>query len=429
MAFLARVLGSYRDGLAGVDRRVFLVATMTLLSVASRMSVYTFLGIYFTREVGLSLALVGAAYLLENVLRGLIAPLAGALSDRVGRAPVIAASALASAAVLPTFLLVDSPATLLAWGAALGLAQAGMWPATSALLMDFARPEQRQAVLGLNYTMLSIGYTLGVAPAGFLLTLGFPTLAAASAGGFVVIAATYALTMRKGLPRQARPQASFASDLARAPRDPSFVTLASLAIVFPLGIGLIAAVSPLYAKDAGLDETAIGLALAVNGPLLALFALPVSTWLTRYGPYRHLVLAAAFLAASYLSLIVSGGFTALVVASVVFTAGELIFSSALPAAVAGLAPPGLRGAYQGAWAMVHSVGFGAAVFLTGLAQPLFGWRTTWILWTALTALATLGLAMARPRFRRMADERADAGAGAQAGATSSPASSPTSDST
>lgn len=406
MTFLARVGASYAEGLRGVDRRVYLVAAMTLVSVASRMGVYTFLGIYFTREIGLPLALVGVAYLLENVLRGLIAPLAGALSDRIGRPRVIAASAFASAAVLPCFLLVDDATSLLLWGAGLGLAQAGMWPATSALLMDLATPAQRQAVLGLNYTALSIGYTLGVAPAGFLLRLGFPTLAAVSASGFVLIAVTYALAMRHPPPREAASRASFFADLGRAPRDASFVTLAALGIVFPLGIGLIASVAPLYAKDAGLPETAIGLALAVNGPLLALFALPAATILGRAGPYRHLVLAAAFLAASYVALVFGGSFGALVLASVIFTAGELIFASALPAAVAALAPPGLRGAYQGAWAMVHSLGFGAAVFLTGLAQPLVGWRTTWILWTLLTAGAALGLALARPRFRRLADERA-----------------------
>ena len=410
MALLARVVGSYRDGLRGVDRRVYLVVAMTLLSVGSRMAVYTFLGIYFPRELGLSLKLVGVAYLLENVLRGIVAPLAGAVSDRVGRPPVIAASAIASALVLPMFLLVRDGWTLLLWGATLGIAQAGMWPATSALLMDLARPDQRQAVLGLNYTALSIGYTLGVAPAGFLLALGYPALAAVSACGFLVIASVYAFVLRrKGLPLPPPgTRESFGADLARAPRDPAFVLLAGLAIVFPLGIGLIAAVWPLYASDAGLGEQAIGLALAINGPLLALLSLPAATFLARFGPYRHLVYAAAFLAAAHLALLLGGTFGALVLASVIFTAGELIFSSALPAAVAALAPPGLRGAYQGAWAMVHSLGFGAAVFLTGVLQPAFGWPATWITWAAVTALAAVGLAVARPTFRRLADARAAA---------------------
>lgn len=411
MSLLARAIAPYRDGLRGIDRRVHFVVAMTLVSVAARMSLYTFLGIFFTRELHLSFTLVGAAYLLENLGRGLVAPLAGALSDRVGRRPVLIASALASAFVLPGFLLVRDAPTLLAWGALLGIAQSGMWPATAALLMDLVPPERRQAVLGLNYTALSIGYTLGVAPAGFLLVLGYPTLAAASAAGYLLIATAYLLALRAPLPRtrEASAAPSLARDLARAPRDPSFVLLACLGIVFPMGIGLIASVAPVYAKDSGLAEGAIGLALAVNGPLLALLSIPAAALLARHGPYRHLVYAALFLAASFAPLLVSGGFAALVVASVVFTAGELIFSSSLPAAVAGLAPAGLRGAYQGAWGFVHALGFGAAFFLTGLMQPAWGWRWTWAAWMAFTLLVALGLALARPTFRRLADARASLG--------------------
>jgi Na+/melibiose symporter-like transporter len=46
------------------------------------MSLVTFLGIYFVREAGIALATVGAAFLCENLLRGLLAPFFGALSDR-----------------------------------------------------------------------------------------------------------------------------------------------------------------------------------------------------------------------------------------------------------------------------------------------------------------------------------------------------------
>ena len=59
------------------------------------MSLVTFLGIYFVREAGIALATVGAAFLCENLLRGLAAPLFGALSDRVGRRPLLIFSAAA----------------------------------------------------------------------------------------------------------------------------------------------------------------------------------------------------------------------------------------------------------------------------------------------------------------------------------------------
>ena len=64
------------------------------------MSLVTFLGIYFVREAGISLATVGLAFLVENLLRGLAAPFFGALSDRVGRRPLLLAASSAAGYLL-----------------------------------------------------------------------------------------------------------------------------------------------------------------------------------------------------------------------------------------------------------------------------------------------------------------------------------------
>jgi predicted MFS family arabinose efflux permease len=401
------LLSPYREGLGEIDRRAYLVVTLTLLAVAARMSIYTFLGIYLTRDAGLSIALVGVGLLLENVVRGLVSPLTGALSDRVGRRRVIAGAALAVAGVLPLFLLIRSPLAFLAWSAAMGAAQAGLWPATTALLLELAPPNRHQVVLSLNYTAISIGYPLGVIPAGFLAEVGFGALAAAGAAGFVVIAllATLALREPAAAARTAETRSSVLVDAVRAPRDPAFLSLGALGIVFPLGIGLIAYVTPLYASDSGLAEGTIGLALALNGPLLALLAVPVAVRLARRGPYRYLALSASLLALSYLPLVVAGSFAALLVATLLFTAGELVFSNALPAAVAALAPHGRQGAYQGAWAMVVAVGIGGGMALTGLLRLELSWPATWLAWVAVTAVAAIGLALARARFERASHER------------------------
>lgn len=406
---LKAIFGAYAQGTRGLDRRVWLVVSMTLVSVAARMSLYTFLGIYFTREMAIPLALVGAAYLVENLVRGVVSPVAGALSDRLGRKTVLVATSAAAAVALPGFLLVRDAPSLFAWAALIGACQAGMWPASTALLLDLTPPERRQAVMGLNYTAISIGYTAGVAPAGFLLVLGFPALAAFSSAGFLLISLTYLVALRSP-PRRSAGEAprSLLADLAVAPRDPAFALLAALGLVFPLGIGLIATVAPLYASEAGVGEGEIGVALALNGPLLAALSIPASAWLAGRGPYRFLALSAAMLAASYVALAWSGGFGALVVASVVFTAGELVFSSALPTAVAQLAPAHLRGAYQGSWGFVFALGLGGAVFFAGLMEAAWGWRATWAAWVVLTGLAAVGLLLARPTFRRLADARAGA---------------------
>lgn len=402
-----RLLAPYREGLQGLDRRAYVVMGATLLSVAARMSVVTFLGIYFARQVGIPVALVGLAFLIENLSRGVAAPVLGAISDRIGRRPVLLAAMLATATILPLFLLVESVPMLLAWSVTLGVAQSGFWPASMALLMDLTPPDRRQAVLGVNYTALSIGYTIGVLPAGYVLGLGFGVLALASSLGFLAVALLIGLGLRGQLPqvRAEGPRVSILADLRRAPQDRAFLLLAGLAIVFPIGLGLVTQVAPLYGDASGLDEASIGVALALNGPLLALLSIPVNTRISRSGPYRFLPVSAAILALSYVVLVLGGGFAHIAFAILVFTVGELVFSAALPTAVAILAPPGQRGAYQGAWGFVFATGSGAALFLSGLLERAVGWRATWVVWTAVTALAGIALVLARPRLRRTADER------------------------
>lgn len=404
---LLRAIEPWRSGVRGLDRRVYAVVAVTMLTVASRMGIYAFLGIYYTTIVGLPLALVGIAFLVENVARGFVSPVAGALSDRYGRRVVMLVSAALTSVVLPLFLFVRDPLTLIAWSGAIGVTQGGLWPAAASLLIDLVPPGRRQTVLSLNYTAIAIGYTIGVLPAGFLIIYGYGVLAAAGAIGYLCALAIVLVALRKPLPPTGRPRAaSLARDLQVAPRDPAFLALAGLAFVFPFGIGLIVSALAVYGAAAGLTESEIGIALAINGPLLAALAIPVNTRVERTGPYRFLGAAALFLSLSYMIAAIMPDLAGLALATIVFTAGELVFSAALPAAVAQLAPEGMRGAYQGAWGLVFAIASGSALFLSGLVEAVVGWRATWFVWAGVTAAAGMALALARVRLRRIADARA-----------------------
>jgi len=49
------------------------VVAANFLAVAARMSLVTFLGIYFVQKAGIEVATVGLAFLAENLARGLLA--------------------------------------------------------------------------------------------------------------------------------------------------------------------------------------------------------------------------------------------------------------------------------------------------------------------------------------------------------------------
>ena len=374
------------------------------------MSLVTFLGIYFVREAGIDVATVGLAFLCENLLRGAAAPLFGALSDRLGRRPLLLAASLATAAVLPCFLLVSGPVSLFAWSIAMGVVGAVKMPVGAALLLDLAPPERRQSMLAINYTVVSVAYTLAVTPAGYVAEQGYGILAAVSSAGYLLVTALYTFALRGPLPiEKARQEGSFYAEAVSVLRDRTFLAFASVAVAFPFGMGLVVFASPLFAAEQGLGEGFIGLVLGANSLIVVALAVPVATRMEQAGPFRWLGWAALLVAACFAcyAWIPSAG-AALVAGTVIFSFGEIVFSSAVPAAVARLAPPGRRGAYQGGWTLVSSFSMGSGLFVSGLLRDAAGWQGAWTVYCIVTLVAAAALFASRGAFKEACEKRAHA---------------------
>ena len=370
------------------------------------MSLVTFIGIYFVRHAGIDLRVVGLAFLLENLSRGLLAPFFGALSDRVGRRPLLLVSALGTAAILPCFLLVEGPASLFAWSLALGATGAVNMPVAGALILDLAPPERRQAALAANYTGMSVAYTLGVTPAGYIAEQGYGFLAGVAAAGYVCVALLYFVALRGALPlERSRDENVFRSGVS-VYGDGAFMAFASLAFVFPLSMGLVVSVLPLYGIELGLREGYIGLVLGGNSLIVAALAVPVAARMERAGPFRQLGTAALLVCVS-LFIFSFGNFpaSALMLGTVIFSFGEIILSSAVPAAVARLAPAGMRGAYQGGWTLIASLSMGSALFVSGVLRDGAGWQVAWWIYAGLLAAAAWGWFYFRKRFLEISERR------------------------
>jgi MFS family permease len=386
------------------------VVAANFVAVASRMSLVTFLGIYFVRQARIELAVVGVAFLCENLSRGLLAPMFGAWSDRVGRKPLLLVSALSTAVVLPCFLLVSGPASLIAWSLALGVTGAVNMPVSGALLLDLSAPERRQAVLAANYTAMSVAYTVGVMPAGYVAEHSYAVLAAITSVGYVLVAFLYAFALRGALPlERARSGSRLSTEMASVARDRMFLGFAALAFVFPLSMGLVVTVSPLYGVDLGLREGYIGLVLGGNSIIVALLAVPVATRTEAAGPFRQLGAAALLICVSFcLFAAVPDPAGALLAGTVIFSFGEIIFSSAVPAAVARLAPPGRRGAYQGGWTLIGSISMGSALAVSGLLRDWAGWQAAWWIYAVLMLAAALAWFHFRKAFLEISAARQSA---------------------
>jgi MFS family permease len=406
-----------------LNREIGIVVAANFVAVAARMSLVTFLGIYFVRRAGIDLGTVGLAFLVESLLRGVAAPMFGAISDRIGRRKLLIGAALATALVLPSFLLVRGPASLFAWSVAMGLTGAINMPVATALLLDLAPFERRQSVLAVNYTAMSVAYTLGVMPAGYVAEQSYALLAVIASTGYLLVALLYTLApraLKKGsgpfspkrvlTPFSGSPiegaDTSMLKETVSAFRDRTFLGFAALAFVFPLSMGLVVVASPLFAADLDLGEGYIGLVLGGNSIIVALLALPLAARIEPLGPFRPLGVAAFVVACGVACYaLIPGAAAAYLVGTVVFSFGELVFSSAVPAAVARLAPAGRRGAYQGGWALIASFSMGSALFVSGLLRDALGWQAAWLIFAIIIFGAALLLFALREKFLERPGER------------------------
>jgi MFS family permease len=136
--------------LAGVFRVVGPLLSIAIMFQMLMAAIYAFLALYLVDARGFD-APVAAAIVATPFLAGLLgSPLGGALSDRIGRKPVIVWTLVATGPILlllnlvPTLLLI--PVMFL-----MGLVGSARMPVIEGLLLDRAAPERRATTLGAYY--------------------------------------------------------------------------------------------------------------------------------------------------------------------------------------------------------------------------------------------------------------------------------------
>lgn len=139
-----------------------------------------FLPLYARNVVGLSDAYLGLLIWVPLVMAMAGKPLAGRISDRIGRKPVILMGLALSVVMLPLVPVTTSLAGLLIEGALFGLGMAIVTPSTTALVADLCKTRNYGAAMGVFGTIWDIGEASGPILAGVLIA-AFGDLQTASA--------------------------------------------------------------------------------------------------------------------------------------------------------------------------------------------------------------------------------------------------------
>jgi predicted MFS family arabinose efflux permease len=341
-------------GLALADLAYFSAAGVAILA----------LPLYVTGPVGSDKAGAGLAFGAFAVTALVLRPVAGRLTDVLGRRPLLLAGALLCAVCMAATAHVDSLGGLVALRLLFGVAEAAFFVASFAALADLAPPSRLGEALSYNSLGLYLGITGGPLLGEFLVrTWGF-TVAWYGAAALALLAA--GVVVRIGETRVPSSVPDGPVRLIHWKAVPP--ALGFLAAVIAMG-GFLA-LAALHAEDVGLARA--GTPLVVYGAVVVATRIAFARVPDRFPP---LALGAVSLAAIAVGLILTAGFASpvgVVLGSAITAVGVAFCTPAFFAAVFATVRPSERGAASGTASVTLDLGIGGGPILLGLVAEAAG---------------------------------------------------------
>lgn len=396
----AALPGFLQSKVGGLPRAFWTLWTGTLVNRVGTM-VQPFIGVYLTRERGMSYTAAGVVMAVFGIGSLLSQILSGWLTDRFGRRITLSGGMVATSVTMVALGYWTSLPAIAATMFVLGVTMDVYRPASNALVADLISPEDRPRAYGLLFWAMNLGFAVAMAGGGWLAQAGYGWMFAINA----VSSLAFGLLVWRAVPETRpapggrRERTGFGVVLG----DRLMVAFSLVSLLSTMAYSQAFTTMPLAMTHAGFSTTDYGMLMALNGVLIVLFQPLTGGWFGRRDHTTVLAAGSAIIGAGFaLTALVSdlAGYT---VAVVLWTLGEIVTAGIAGTIVAALAPPHLRGRYSGLYGFAWSGG--------AMIAPLLGTRLletgSTVLWSAIGAielLAAAGALAIGPALRRRTAE-------------------------
>lgn len=335
--------------------------------------VVPFLTLYLTRQgyslgqTGLAIGAYGAGNLIASIV-------GGHLADSIGRRKTIVLSMFLGASAMLLLSQARGLPMIVALAVLAGLTGEMYRPAASALLADLIPPGQRVTSYAAYRMAFNAGWAFGPATAGLLAEHGYFWLFAGDAATSALFGLIAFFALPRGRGTQSR-EAGWRCAWTTLRGDGALHRVLFAAFAIAVVFFQMASTFGLHVTHLGFSPAVYGALISLNGALVVLCELPLTTITRRFPAQR--VMATGYLLAG-LGLALNGmaqTIPALVVCMVIFTLGEMVAMPVSSAYIADLAPATMRGRYMGAfsftWGLALVVGPGVGMQLYGFDPGIF----------------------------------------------------------
>jgi MFS family permease len=353
------------------------------------------LAIYLTRQgygvakTGVAIGVYGAGHLCASLL-------GGHLADRIGRRYTIALSMFSSGLAMLGLSQAQHYGPIVVWTFLAGTTTELYRPAASALIGDLVTSEQRVIAFGMYRFAVNLGFATGPAVAGFLADRSFFYVFLGDALTSFCYGTIALLALPHGLRTYSKHE-EFGAATRHALQNRLFLIFlaaATLAAAIDFQMGSTFA---LYVRLLGYPPSTYGMLISINGVLIILFEIVITSWASRQSPRPIIALGFALNGIGFGLTGFAHSVPALAATVVIWTLGEMLSSPVAVAYATGLAPERYRGRYMGLFIMAWSVGMIAGPTLGTVAfahSPNIVWASCLVI-----GLISAGLAAYSPRPR------------------------------
>ncbi|KMS66813.1 membrane protein [Streptomyces viridochromogenes] len=352
-------------------------AAMRRIHVGNALSAFglgftvPYLYVYVAQVRGLGAMTAGLVLAVFAVAALVVLPFAGRAIVRRGPLPVLLTALVTAALGALSLGLAGSAVAVLLSAGALGAGQAVMQPALATMIVDCSTAETRSRAFAMQFFLQNLGLGVGGLIGGHLVDTtsvsSFTLLFAIEAAMFLLLVVVMS-TVR--MPRAPRIEGAAGAGSARGSwkqllQNRAMVQLCVLGFVlfFACYGQFESGLSAYGVEAAGVSTSALGTALAANTAMIVVAQFAVLKFVERRRRSRviaavGLIWAVAWVAAGYAGL--GHGSQEMATAAFVstyalFGLGEAMLSPTVAPLVADLAPEGMAGQYNSAFALVKQL--------------------------------------------------------------------------
>ena len=199
-------------------------------------------------------------------------------------------------------------------------------------------------------------------------------------------------------------------------RSRAFITLAVAVFSASMGVGMVAPVLPVHAREIGASGAAVGLTFSAFAATQLVVSPFAGRLADRYGRKPFILVGTgSYVVASIGWLLVDRVEVVIALRALTGLGSGLVFSLAL-AYIGDLAPPGREGRFMGTFGVFDFLGFGIGPVLSGVVRDTAGFDAVFLSMAGLLGLSGVVVATLLPRRAT----RGDADAASTVDVTSTP---------